>query len=60
VIHSITFDGNGGVQIGGVCIGTGIGIGDYAFYAARPTSVNDLHGAGAFIIMCDEMNLLKK
>jgi unsaturated rhamnogalacturonyl hydrolase len=58
VIHSLTFDGNGGVQIDGVCVGTGIG--DYAFYAARPISVNDLHGVGAFIIMCDEINQLKK
>lgn len=55
VVSRLTFDDRGGVQIGGVCVGTGIG--DYAFYAARPTSINDLHGAGAFIIMCDEMNL---
>ena len=54
VTRSLTFDQNGGVEIGNVCIGTGIG--DYAFYIARPTSVNDLHGVGAFLIMCDEMN----
>ena len=41
------------LQIGNVCIGTGVG--DYAFYCARPTSVNDLHGAGAFLLMCTEM-----
>lgn len=41
-----------GLLIGGVCIGTGVG--DYPFYCARPTSVNDLHGVGAFLLMCTE------
>ena len=41
-----------GLLIGNVCIGTGVG--DYAFYCARPTSVNDLHGVGAFLLMCTE------
>ena len=54
VIRSLSFDEGGHVRIGHVCIGTGIG--DYPFYVARPTSVNDLHGVGAFLIMCDEMN----
>ncbi|MDI4644524.1 glycoside hydrolase family 88/105 protein [Cohnella hashimotonis] len=53
VIDTLTFDGDGHVVIGGICIGTGIG--DYAHYIARPTSKNDLHGAGAFILMCAEM-----
>ena len=38
--------------IGGVCVGTGVG--DYAHYCARPVSVNDLHGVGAFLLMCAE------
>ncbi len=38
--------------VGDVCIGTGVG--DYDFYCARPTSVNDLHGVGAFLLMCTE------
>ncbi len=42
-----------GLLIGNICIGTGVG--DYAFYCARPTSVNDLHGAGAFLLMCTEV-----
>ena len=29
--------------------------GDLAHYYARPTSVNDLHGAGAFLLMCTEV-----
>lgn len=54
VIDTLTFDDNGHVIIGDICIGTGIG--DYAHYIARPTSENDLHGAGAFILMCAEMS----
>jgi len=40
------------IQIGGVCIGTGVG--DYKHYCDRPTSINDLHGVGAFLLMCAE------
>jgi Predicted unsaturated glucuronyl hydrolase involved in regulation of bacterial surface properties, and related proteins len=58
VIDTLTFDENGRVVIGNICIGTGIG--DYAHYIARPTSENDLHGAGAFILMCAEMSLAKQ
>ena len=39
--------------MGGVCIGTGVG--DYRHYCERPTSVNDLHGVGAFLLMCAQM-----
>ena len=52
VIRSLQWDGDD-ILIGHVCIGTGVG--DYDFYCARPTSVNDLHGAGAFLLMCTEM-----
>lgn len=51
VIKSITFDGDD-IQIGNVCIGTGVGT--YEFYCQRPTCVNDLHGVGAFLLMCGE------
>jgi unsaturated rhamnogalacturonyl hydrolase len=37
-----------------ICVGTGVG--DYAHYAARPRTENDLHGIGAFIIMCMAMD----
>ncbi|WP_416367233.1 glycoside hydrolase family 88/105 protein [Paenibacillus sanfengchensis] len=53
VIDTLKFDENGNVIIGRICVGTNIG--DYAHYIARPTSENDLHGAGAFILMCMEM-----
>lgn len=42
-----------GLIIDNVCIGTGVG--DYKHYCERPTSENDLHGAGAFILMCQEV-----
>ncbi len=58
VLRSLNFDENGGVKIGNVCIGTGIG--DYDYYIRRPTSVNDLHGVGTFLMMCDEMNRIEK
>ncbi|MBD8068759.1 glycoside hydrolase family 105 protein [Bacillus sp. PS06] len=54
VIDTLDFDENNNLLIGNICIGTGIG--DYAHYIARPTSTNDLHGAGAFILMCVEMS----
>ncbi len=38
--------------LGNVCIGTGVG--DYKHYCERPVSVNDLHGVGAFLLMCEE------
>lgn len=49
VIQSLTFEGED-IQIGNVCVGTGVG--DYRHYINRPTSTNDLHGVGAFLIMC--------
>jgi len=58
VIDTLRFDDNGHLVISKICIGTGIG--DYAHYIARPTSENDLHGAGAFILMCAEMNLAEQ
>lgn len=53
VINTLKFDENGHVVIGNICIGTGIG--DYQHYINRPTSENDLHGVGAFVLMCVEM-----
>lgn len=55
VIASLEQDGDD-VLIGNVCIGTGVG--NYEHYCNRPTSVNDLHGVGAFLIMCTEVQKL--
>lgn len=51
VIRSLEWEGDD-LLVGGVCVGTGVG--DYNHYINRPTSVNDLHGVGAFLIMCAE------
>ncbi|MBQ4451240.1 MAG: glycoside hydrolase family 88 protein [Clostridia bacterium] len=51
VIRSLKQDGKD-LLIGDVCIGTGVG--NLEHYLNRPTSVNDLHGVGAFLIMCAE------
>lgn len=52
VIRSLEWAGED-LLVGGVCIGTGVG--DYAHYIHRPVSENDLHGVGAFLIMCSEV-----
>ncbi|WP_337100800.1 glycoside hydrolase family 88/105 protein [Paenibacillus sp. YIM B09110] len=39
-----------------ICIGTSAG--DYENYVTRPTSENDLHGVGAFVMACVEMQAL--
>lgn len=52
VIRSLTWEGDD-LQLGHVCIGTGVG--DYQHYIDRPVSVNDLHGMGAFLLMCQEL-----
>ena len=49
VIARLRRDENG-LIVDNICIGTGVG--DYAHYCARPTSINDLHGAGAFGFLC--------
>jgi len=49
---SLNFGEDGYLGVRGVCIGTGVG--NYAHYLARPTSENDLHGVGAFLLMACE------
>ena len=52
VIGSLEFDGEE-LHVVGVCIGTGVCT--YQGYIERPTSCNDLHGVGAFLLMCAEV-----
>ena len=49
VVNSLKWQGED-IQIGHVCIGTGVG--NYQFYCDRPCVTNDLHGVGAFLLMC--------
>ncbi len=55
IVKRLKTDSSGHIVIDNVCVGTGIG--DYAHYIARPTGANDLHGVGAFLLMCAEMSL---
>jgi len=55
VINSLEWQGDN-LQVGNVCIGTGVG--DYQFYIDRPVHTNDLHGVGGFLLMCTEMQRL--
>jgi len=52
---SLYFDEDGYLVIDKVCVGTCIDEGTYEHYINRETIKNDLHGAGAFILMCAEM-----
>ena len=51
IIKSLKFEGDD-LIVSNICIGTGVG--DYQFYINRPTVENDLHGMGAFLLMCSE------
>ena len=54
VVNSLEWQGED-IQIGHVCIGTGVG--NYQFYCDRPCVTNDLHGVGAFLLMCTELQV---
>lgn len=54
-IGSSYFDQKGCLVIDKVCIGTCIDEGTYEHYISRAQVKNDLHGGGAFILMCAEM-----
>lgn len=51
IIDRLRYDSHG-VIIDNICIGTGVC--DYKKYCGRPTSENDLHGVGAYLLMCVE------
>ena len=59
-IASTYFDDNGEFVIDKVCIGTNIDSGTYEHYIRRMQIKNDLHGGGAFILMCSEMEKYNK
>ncbi len=51
--HSVKIEGDD-IKIGDICVGTSVC--DYDGYIKRPTSINDLHGIGAFLLMCAELS----
>lgn len=46
------------LELSGICIGTSAG--GYDYYIERPTSENDLHGMGAFILACMALHDISK
>lgn len=58
IADSLYVDENGNKVLDEVCIGTCIDDGDYNHYKNREKVRNDLHGTGAFLQMCAEMNLV--
>ena len=55
LIESIYYDDDGNLTIDNICCGTCIGKGTYEYYIQRNRIKNDLHGMGAFLLMCSEM-----
>ncbi|MDR1599521.1 MAG: glycoside hydrolase family 88 protein [Oscillospiraceae bacterium] len=51
-VASRLYHDDNGLVVDNICVGTGVG--DYNHYINRPTSRNDLHGVGAFLLMCAE------
>ena len=51
IINTLIFEGDD-LVVSNICVGTKVG--DYQFYIDRPTVQNDLHGMGAFLLMCAE------
>ncbi|MBO4733228.1 MAG: glycoside hydrolase family 88 protein [Clostridia bacterium] len=49
------YDENGDIVVDKVCVGTCIESGTYEHYICREQIKNDLHGTGAFLLMCAEM-----
>lgn len=58
LLNKIYIDKDGFLVMPDICIGTSAG--DYQNYVTRPTSMNDLHGVGAFILGCLELETYEK
>ncbi|WP_090819552.1 glycoside hydrolase family 88 protein [Paenibacillus sp. yr247] len=58
LIRTLKFDEQERVILPLICIGTSAG--DYENNVTRPTSENDLHGVGAFVMACVEVQFLIK
>ena len=56
VIKSLEWQGDD-LLIGDICVGTGPG--SYEEYCQRPTSINDMHGVGSFLLMCAGMERVR-
>ena len=57
LIQMMDTDGQTYLNVPRICIGTCLG--DYKFYVNRPVETNMLIGVGAFLLMCNEYQLLQ-
>lgn len=48
LLDHMTTEDEAGLHVHGICIGTSAG--SYDYYVGRPTSEDDLHGVGAFLL----------
>ena len=48
LLQHMTKEDEDGLHVNGICIGTSAG--SYDYYVGRPTSEDDLHGVGAFLL----------
>ena len=53
----LSFDDEGHLVIPDICLGACIYDGSYEYYISRPKGPNDLHGVGAFLMLCAELEL---
>jgi unsaturated rhamnogalacturonyl hydrolase len=53
VLTQISFGKDGRTNFANICVGTGVG--DLAYYLARPKKTNEIHGLGAFLIMYEQV-----
>ena len=60
IVDILYYDENGYLVIDGICIGTCIESGTYEHYINRAKLKNNLHGVGAFVLMCVEMELYER
>lgn len=56
VINMIEDNEDGTIIVPNICIGTGVD--NYDYYKDRPIRENDLHGMGAFVLMCNAYDSL--
>lgn len=54
-VDALYYDDKGQLVVDYVCVGTCIDAGTYEHYINRGCTQNDLHGMGAFVLMCTEM-----
>ena len=60
IIDELYYDDDGLLVVDNTCIGTCIDEGTYEHYVNRKKVKNDLHGMGAFVLMCTEMEMYNK